>query len=296
MFSYLQSRIRGTAATGPGGAAARADRLLLALRAADEGLVRAHVRHEPRRGADRHGHPGLHREARVAHGSRRPAGGARRAMAAARRHDRAGAARAPAGAARRRGDTPQRAHPGRDEPDPLAEPLARRAPELAVLPERFRRAHRQPRHADRQRAARERDGEHTRHLVHRGLRRERARADGDGGLAAGRPHAPVVRRLLRVPALFRAAHARSRARQLRGALARDGARGGQLHQHPHRQAVRAARRRGRLRARDRRRAPGRDRRAHAAHHAIHVRALGDERAAPHRHGGDRHLAVGRTAW
>ena len=43
----------------------------------------------------------------------------------------------------------------------------------------------------------------------------------------------------------------SRKRQLGGALARDGARGRQLHQHPHREAVRAARRRGRLRARGR---------------------------------------------
>ena len=45
-------------------------------------------------------------------------------------------------------DPPQRAHSGRDEPDPLAEPLARGAPELAVLPERLRRADRQPRDAD----------------------------------------------------------------------------------------------------------------------------------------------------
>ncbi len=35
------------------------------------------------------------------------------------------------------------------EPDPLAEPLARGAPELGVLPERFRRPDRQPGDADR---------------------------------------------------------------------------------------------------------------------------------------------------
>ena len=108
----------------------------------------------------------------------------------------------------------------------------------------------------------------------------------------GVPTLAVVRRLSRIPALLRAAHARSRARELRGALARHGARGGQLHQHPHRQALRAAGRRGRLRARGDRRAPGCDRRAHAADLEVHVRAVGDERRAPHRHGGDRHLALG----
>ena len=52
-----------------------------------------------------------------------------------------------------------------------------------------------------------------------------------------------------------------------------------------------ARGRGRLRARGDRRAPGRDGRAHAAHHAVHVLALGDERAAA---GGT--AAIGITLW
>src|SRR6185312_100561 len=121
----------------PGAAAAGADRLLLALRAPDPGLVFRHVRRQPRGGAPRHGDPALHRPAGLAHGSVRPAGGARRPMADARRHGGARAVRAPARHPRGHRDPAQRADPGRDEPDPLAEPLARGAPELAVLPERL---------------------------------------------------------------------------------------------------------------------------------------------------------------
>ena len=62
-------------------------------------------------------------------------------------------------------------------------------------------------------------------------------------LAPGSAHAAVVCRLRRVLALLRAAHARSRASELGSALARHGAGGGQLHQHPHRETLRQARRR-----------------------------------------------------
>src|ERR1022692_4090580 len=93
------------------------------------------------------------------------------------------------GAAYRHRDPPERAHPGRHQPDPLAEPLARAASGLAILPERLCRAHRQPRDADRQRAARKRDVRHSRGLVHRGLWHERVCADGRLGLAPGAAHA-----------------------------------------------------------------------------------------------------------
>ena len=81
-----------------------------------------------------------------------------------------------------------------------------------------------------------------------------------------------------------------------GALARDGARGGQLHQHPDGQAVRPARRRGRLRARVDRRAPRPRSRAHMRVITRFMFALSaHERAAARRHGGDRHLRCGRRA-
>ena len=180
----------------------------------------------------------------------------------------AGAGGAAAGGLGRHLDPPHGADPGRDLPDPLAEPLARGAAELAVLPERFRRAHREPRDADRARAARQRDGEHPRGLVHRRLRRHRLTLDGDRGLAARAADARLVRRLRRAALVFRAAHARSRARELGGALARHGARGRQLHQHPDGEAVRPARGRGRLRARVDRRARRRDAPPHARAHAL----------------------------
>ena len=62
----------------------------------------------------------------------------------------------------------------RVEPDPLAEPLARGAPVLGVLPERFRRPHRQPRDADRTGDPREPGRADHRRLVHPGLRHQRA--------------------------------------------------------------------------------------------------------------------------
>src|SRR4051812_39165964 len=124
----------GTA--GAGRPAAGPARLLLALRAPDEGLVRGDVRRQPGRGAARHADSALHRQAGVAHGGGRSPGGARGAMAAARGHGGAHALRAAGDDALRHRDPPQRPDPRGHEPDALAEPLARRAPELAVLPER----------------------------------------------------------------------------------------------------------------------------------------------------------------
>ena len=92
--------------------------------------------------------------------------------------------------------------------DPLAEPLARGAAELGVLPERLRRPHRQPRHADRpgdpRDAGRAADGR----LVHPRLRHQRgdpARRRRPLARAAG---PDLVRRLPGDAAHLRAAHAR----------------------------------------------------------------------------------------
>ena len=74
---------------------------------------------------------------------------ARGSLARARRHGGGAAGAAPAGAHR----AEHHGQPGDrrqcQQHDPLAEPLARGAAELGVLPERLRRAHRQPRDADR---------------------------------------------------------------------------------------------------------------------------------------------------
>ena len=78
------------------------------------------------------------------------------------------------------------------EHDPLAEPLARRAAKLDVLPERFRRAHRQPGAADRPGAARKPGDGVRRRLVHPGLRLQRSGAAGAAGLAADAADAAVV--------------------------------------------------------------------------------------------------------
>src|SRR6185295_6981915 len=65
-------------------------------------------------------------------------GGDQLAVARAARHGRARARRTADRDTHGHRDTPERARARRDEPDPLAEPLARRAPEPHVLPERFR--------------------------------------------------------------------------------------------------------------------------------------------------------------
>ena len=85
--------------------------------------------------------------------------------------------------------------------------------------------------------------EHPRGLVHRGLRHHRARcmmAVADWRLAM--PIAAVVRRLRRASSAISCRACATVAKtQLGSALAGDGPRRRQLHQHPHRQAVRARR-------------------------------------------------------
>ena len=84
----------------------------------------------------------------------------------------------------------------RHQPDPLAEPLACGAPELDVLPERFRRPDRQPRDADRPGAARERRRGDQRRLVHPRLRHDGGRApDGARDWRLALPIALLVRGL-----------------------------------------------------------------------------------------------------
>ena len=70
---------------------------------------------------------------------------------------------------------------------------------------------------------------------------DRDRHDGLGRPLADGADPGVVRRLCRAAHLFRAAHARALQGELGGALGPDGAHRRQLHQHPHRQAVRARR-------------------------------------------------------
>src|SRR5919197_3757782 len=66
---------------GTRSAAARAPRLLLALRAPGESVVSRHVRGKPRDRAPRYGDPALHRQARLAYGECRSDGRARTRMA-----------------------------------------------------------------------------------------------------------------------------------------------------------------------------------------------------------------------
>ena len=108
-----------------------------------------------------------------------------------------------------------------DEHDPLAEPLARGAAELDVLPERFRRPHRQPRHADRAGAAREPGDDVRRRLVHRRLRQQRrCCCSAVDRLAADAADPGVVRRLRRACcATFVPRHARTLAPRVGDALA-----------------------------------------------------------------------------
>ena len=92
--------------------------------------------------------------------------------------------------------------------DPLAEPLARGAPELGVLPERLRRPHRQPRDADR--PVDPRDAGRADHggLVHPGLRHQRGDPARVRRPLAGAADPDLVRRLPGDAAHLRAAHAR----------------------------------------------------------------------------------------
>ena len=141
------------------------------------------------------------------------------------------------------------------QPRALAHASLRAAPEPRLFPERFRRPRRQQGDAGGSRSARLGRAAYRRHLVRgravgrrgRHLRRRRlAPADSAAGLARG-----LHRRAL----LLRAAHQGALHRGGRGALHAGRPHGRQLHQHPHRQALRPRRPRGRLRAR---RAPGAD--------------------------------------
>ena len=149
---------------------------LLVRRAVRRGIFRGAARHD---GADL---PRPRRHARHRGGSQ---DAVRRLRLDARRHGAGAADPAPAcdhGAepARQSGDRRQRV-----EPHPLAEPLACGAAILGVLPERFRRPHRQPRDADRTGDPRDRRRADHRRLVHPGLRHQRR--------AAARQREPVAR-------------------------------------------------------------------------------------------------------
>ena len=138
-------------------AARRRCALLLAFRAADPGTARGAVRDRVRRRATRRRDPGLHRPHRLAGHRRSSPRRSGRTPDGSSLADGGAVAGAAAGRAFRAArSSPTSADPRAHQPGALAEPLARRAAELDVFPERFRRPHRQPRHADRPGAARER--------------------------------------------------------------------------------------------------------------------------------------------
>ena len=128
--------------------------------------------------------------------------------------------------------------------DPLAVALARGAPELGVLSERFCRENLQPRDADRSVGALDADRDHHHRLVHYSVRRLRHRLDGGSGPLARRADPALVLQLRRAAVLFRAAHARALEGEFHRALDADGAHRRQLHQHSHGEAFRPRQRRG----------------------------------------------------
>ena len=182
--------------------------------------------------------------------------------------------------------------PGRDEPHPLAEPLACRASELAVLPKRLCRPYRESRHANGELVARERDVEHPCGLVHRRLWRDGVRVAHRRRLAARDSDLHVVRQLRADPSALRAEAPRARARELRRALARHGPRRRQLHEHSDGEALRPHARRGRVRPRSDGWALRRHAFASGDDHAVPHLLDGAERAAARQHRGDRSDAVG----
>ena len=196
----------------------RAAAVLLALHppGALAGRRAVHLR-RPDRHAGRD-HPGLHRPRRRAGLDPRARRPAARDLAAASHHGRRAAAGAAAGVHGPRGaDQPDR-QPRPVQHGPLAEPLARGAAELDVLPERLRRTHRQPGAADRPVAPREPGDGVRRRLVHHRVRQQRAGAARLGRLAPDAADPAVVLRLRRHPGLLRAAPARTLARGVRDAL------------------------------------------------------------------------------
>ena len=238
------------------------------LRRPDCDAGRHHPRlHRPRRRPGFHPHP------------RRPAA---RDLAAASLHGRGDAAGPPADAVGpRRADQPDR-QPRHVQHGPLAEPLARGTAELDILPERFRRPHRQPSDADRPITSRKPGDGIRRRVVHRGVRQQRAGLARLGRLAPDPADPAVVRRLRRHPALLRASPARTLPRRLRNALDDDRPSGGQLHQYTDSQTVLARPGRRRLRARIDRSAHQRLPRSDADDHRLYRAARGDERHADRR--------------
>ncbi len=279
----------------------------MALCAASQAAVHRAVRGRIFRRADRRRDPvvhGPHRHLRVADS----AGSlSRRDLAVADRHaaDRRG------GAAGHRIYPLSHHQPGDRravlQPDPLAGALSRRAAELVVLPERFRRPHLQSRDADRTGGAADAGLVGHRGLVRAGLWRHRRGDDGHRRRLAHHSDPRLVRRLRRAAVVFRAAHARPLQGQFGSALGADGPHRRQLHQHPHGQAVRPAARRGQLRARrgrsPRRRfycraTPDHDVRHHPqpAQRAVdRRRRRNGARAVAERHGRDRHHCDGAAA-
>src|SRR5690242_9014593 len=109
----------------------------------------------------------------------------------------------------------------------MAEPLARGAAELDVLPERLRRADCQPRDPGGAGTARERRDVVRCRMVHRRLWQQRAAAARFHRLAADTADHPVVRRVWLHPVVLRAAVAGTLAHGVGDALAADWAGGGQ---------------------------------------------------------------------
>ncbi len=178
MFKPFERYLQPTAVPEHPEPPARPARLLVAFRAPGQRLFvalfvgRILRRAHRQRGALVHGphrHAGDHDRAGTL---------PRRDLAVARRHGAGGAGRA----SRHRAAALSHHQPGDrstvHRPDPLAGALARRAPELGVLPERFRRPHLQPRDADRPGGAPDAGRLGHRALVHAGLRRHRDRDDG----------------------------------------------------------------------------------------------------------------------
>ena len=130
-------------------------------------------------------------------------------------------------------------HPRADCPHPLAAAPVRGSAKPVLLPERLRRPHCQPHHADRRLAARIGRADRGRAVVRQRLHRQRAVFVRAGGLAAdaaaGRVGVPVCR----CAGVLRAAGQAPLLEGLRSALPADGSHRRRLHEHRHAQAVRA---------------------------------------------------------
>ena len=123
-------------------------------------------------------------------------------LAVARRHGGRGGDRAPGGDADALSHHQSGHRRAVHRHDPLAVALARGAPELGVLSERFRRPHFQPGDADRAVGALDADRDHHHRLVHYSVRRLRHRLDGCRGSLACRADPAVVRELRGAACIF----------------------------------------------------------------------------------------------